>query len=655
VMAPMTGRAHPAQSGPARKNRVYVFQWRYALLVFLVAVCMRGIYLVEACRQPDFNVFYMDEQYNLEWAKSLATGAWTEPYAELRSAPYFRAPLYSFLLAGIFKLLGVKTLLARIVQVLMGSVSCALAYAVATKCLGQRVGIVTGFLCSLYWVLVYFDSQFLQPVLLVFLLLAGLLAAFTAAEKHRIHLAGVAGLCFGLYAITRPEILVAAPFIIWWAVKATGAFPQPGRRWFVLALAIGFALPPAAATLRNRVVAHDWVVVASQGGVNFYIGNNPESNGMQAVVPGTRATWWGGYQDTRAIAEKAAGHALKASEVSRYWYRQGLAFVRDDPGRWLGLTLRKAALFVGNVEIPNNEPYEAHRRNYLVLGVPLGFGLLFGLFVVSLPGLLGIRFGAPRSSDQSGDGGDPMRRLRRHNVALILQLMAVYAVTTIAFFVTGRYRVPLVPLVAMGAGAALVAMYEHLKSRRLATFAAMVAATAVIAGLLSIDHFGVRRSTEGFVEYTDALDLLDTGDLDGAIAGLEAVRSRHSVRDPHVYISLARAYIARGRSDDSKAILAVAEEGLRSYPDEAELLWYASLGHVVAKDWSLARDRLERFLAQKPDDLRGLHLALVTALAQGRIVDARSLLARAEVIDSSDPIVQDMRARLAAQGGAVVP
>jgi len=654
-----------AKPGAAGDKRAHSFRWRYALIILFVALCLRGLYLFEAAPGPDFNIFYMDEEYNLGWAKSVASGVWNPPYDQLRAAPYFRAPLYSYFLAGLFTLFGPNMLLARILQIALGSISCALAYGVAAKCFGQRVGVVTGGICALYWVLIYFDSQFLQPVLLVFLLLGGLLLAFVAAERRSAGLAGLAGLAFGLYAITRPEILIFFPFVIWWAMKVAGARAggtgASGARWFLVLLALGLALPPTAATVRNAVVARDLVFVASQGGVNFYIGNNPKSNGMQAVVPGTHETWWGGFADTKAIAEQAAGRSLKPSQVSNYWFRRGFAFIRQEPGRWLRLTLSKAVLFVGNVEIPNNEPYAARRRDYPALRIPLGFGLLFGLFVVSLPRMLGLqrrggtgrlKVSAPGGSE-SPDGragqGDRAEYLRRSFIKLMLQFMLLYAFTTIAFFVTGRYRVPLVPLVAMGAAVTVVSAAELLRARAYTRALGMVLVAAAIAGVLSVDYFGVRRATSGFAAYTDALDRLDTGDYDGAIIRLEAIRREQLVRVPELYLSLARAYAARARPEDSGSILRVAEEGLASYPNEPELLWYAALGHLAARQQDLARDRLDRLLALRPRDMKALHLAFTLALVQGRTKEALGLLARAEAIDPAEPLVADMHSQLAAR------
>ena len=69
----------------------------------------------------------------------------------------------------------------------------------------------------------------------------------------------------------------------------------------------------------NRIVGEDWVLIASQAGVNLWIGNNPESDGSTAIVPGTRGGWWEGYHDSIALAEAEAGRTLSASGVSRHY------------------------------------------------------------------------------------------------------------------------------------------------------------------------------------------------------------------------------------------------------------------------------------------------------------------------------------------------
>jgi 4-amino-4-deoxy-L-arabinose transferase-like glycosyltransferase len=633
-------KEHPITRKPPHPSESHRVLWKHALIILLVALVFRGAYLIEVGRRPDFSLFYMDEEYHLEWARSLVSGVWNPPYDQLKEAPYFRAPLYPFFLAGLLTVLEGSTLAVRVFQTMLGSISCVLLYVLGTKVFGRRTGLVAGLICSCYWVLAYFDTQLLLPVLLVFLLLAGMLCAYMAADRRSLPMAGFAGLVFGLFAITRPNILTFFPFLAWWAVSLRRSQSERVKRWFALLLIAGMVLPPIGVTLRNRIVGKDWVPIASQGGVNFYIGNNARSNGMQAVVPGTRQTWWGGYEDTRAIAEKAAGHALKASEVSDYWFRQAFSFIRSSPAAWLRLTLRKAAAFIGDVELPNNEPYEAYRRESVTLrSIPLGFGIVFGLFLVSLPFQLRER----KRLQAPGRWGDG---IRAGFITLILVLLAIYSLSVIAFFVTGRYRVPLVPFFAMGAGFTVVAVYDLFRRRALAKAMITLGVAVLVIGILRTDYLGVRRATGGFVELSTAQDRLDTGDVDGAIAALERIRREGSVNAPEVYISLARAYIERGSPSDLDAAFRLSEEGLRRYPGTAELLWYSAAGYASQRNWPMVLRRVEEFTAVEPGNMRALYLGFTAAIESGDAKTARTYLDKAAALDPAHPLVAEMRSRL---------
>jgi 4-amino-4-deoxy-L-arabinose transferase-like glycosyltransferase len=606
-------------------------------LVFGVALAVRAAYLAEASSNPCYELVHMDPEYNLEWARSMATGQWVPPFDRLRETAYFRAPFYSMFLAGLLKISGGSLWTLRWVQALMGSLSCALACLLARRCFGAKEGLLTGLLCAGYWVLAYFDGQFLLPVLLVFLGLAGFNLLAQALDRGRPGVAGLAGLVFGLFAVTRPNILAFFPVLVVWGGWAARSWPRLRRVAFAGLLAVGCLLPPLIATVRNRVVSGDWVVVASQGGVNFYIGNNPQSNGMQAVVPGTRATWWGGYEDTVALAEQAAGRPLKASEISDYWYEQAFEFIRREPIVWLKLTARKAWALVGDVEIPNNAPYEAQRRDTWTLSaIPLGFGLLMALFVVAAPGWL------PR--------GPPPPECSPHRRALLVLMglfLAVYAATVVAFFVTGRFRIPLIPYVAMGASVALVRWGGFLKARQWKAAVWMALIALGLFGLLRIDGLGTRRGTSDFAQLSAAQDALQLGDAEEAIRGLERLQKEGSLDAPEVAITLARAHLMRGNAEDSAAILAVAEEGLTCHPDTPELLWYAAAGYAKAGNWPRAHDRVEQLLRHDPSDLQAMHLCCKALIEQSRHEDAKAVFLRASRLSPDHPAVCDMQRMLA--------
>ena len=196
---------------------------RDALVVLVLAVLFRGAYLWEVGRSAEFDLFSMDTEYNLEWARAIATGVWESPWDRLDGAAFFRAPLYSYGLAGFFRVFGEDLYLARVFQLGLGVLSCVLTYFVGTLALGRRVGLGAGCVTAVYWVLAYFEAEFLLPVALVFLALASFALLFVAVRRRSSLLALLAGLVFGLFAITRPNILVFFPVLCLWALALTRA------------------------------------------------------------------------------------------------------------------------------------------------------------------------------------------------------------------------------------------------------------------------------------------------------------------------------------------------------------------------------------------------------------------------------------------------
>jgi hypothetical protein len=211
--------------------------------------------------------------------------------------------------AGVlYKLAGPNVGLGRLAGCLLGSLTCYLIARLGATVAAYHTGVLAGLLAAVYWPFIYFDAGLLTVTLEAFLDVAMLLLLITAIRGGRWWIFLAAGIVWGLSGITRPNVLALAPGLVawlWLAVERQGRL----KRWLVATAlsCAGAAVVVLPVTLRNYFVAGEFVLIASQGGVNFYIGNNPHSNGYTAVVPGTRADWWGGYEDTHRIVEHALG------------------------------------------------------------------------------------------------------------------------------------------------------------------------------------------------------------------------------------------------------------------------------------------------------------------------------------------------------------
>ncbi|MCK4774417.1 MAG: glycosyltransferase family 39 protein, partial [Candidatus Krumholzibacteria bacterium] len=332
----------------------------------------------------------MDSKYHDEWAWGLASGQWDPDIVSVRTDPYFRAPLYPYCLAGLYRVLGRDYYAARLVQALIGAATVVLLFLVTIRMFGRRAAILAGLLYIGYWPMTYFSGELLIPVVAIALDLTMILLLLVASGKRSMLLWALAGAFLGMSGIARPNVLLAAPFLgiwIWRSVRPATYGPSPWRS--ILAFYLASLAVVAPVTFRNAIVGGDFVPIASQGGVNFYIGNNPEADGVTAIAPGTRGDWWGGFNETRDLAEQELGRELKYSEISRYWYRQGLRFWTDHPVGAVKLYLRKFVLLFGNGEISNNRQiYFMRSRSRVLKSLPINFSVLFAFAALGVIGVL---------------------------------------------------------------------------------------------------------------------------------------------------------------------------------------------------------------------------------------------------------------------------
>ena len=390
--------------------------------IIVAAFILRLTYVLQLRDCPTFDHPAMDELYHDQWARAIAAG---ESFVD---GPYFRAPLYPAFLAAVYKLFGHGYLAPRVIQAALGSLSCGLLYLIGRVTFGRAVGTVAGFAAASYWMLIYFDGELLIPTLIVFLDLLLIWVLLRAARRPGIWIFGLVGVGLGLSAIARPNILLFAPVIVVWLLVVHRATP-PRAFAYAGCVGVGCLMVITPVTVRNWVVGADLALIATQGGVNFYIGNNPEADGRTAVVPGTPGGWWEGYHATIDRAEQSLGRELRPSEVSRYYFGEALDFIQEQPGKFLSLMVLKLRLFWSHWEISNNKGIYFWTAQFtpVIRWLPLGFGVVGPLAIVGLAACW----------------------RRRLELFPLWGFVLIYMLSVLLFFCTARYRMPVLPVLIL--------------------------------------------------------------------------------------------------------------------------------------------------------------------------------------------------------------
>ncbi len=594
----------------------------WPLYIFAFAYILRLIYLLQA-RGVD-PIFYhpiMDALYHHEWAVSIITGG------SLGKEAFFRAPLYPHFLSLLYQIFGTNLLVPRIIQSMIGSFNCVLAAMIGTTLFNKRIGIIAGILAAAYPLFIYFDNELLMPTLLTFLVLLG---TFLILKQNPAHISKggwfYTGIVWGLAAITRPNVLLFLIMLPLWLVKKF-------KHTFKMALlygGLGVIAMIIPITIRNYLVSKEFVLIAWQGGTNFYIGNNPKSDGFTAILPGTRKTWWGGFHDVKRIAEKAMGRTLKNSEIDHYWMQQGIQFITKEPLSALYLFVKKAYLFFGGFEISNNRDiYFFSNMTYLkflVFSLPLlqfPFGLLFPL------ALCGIYISMIQRTV------DWQSSMKKTNIILILIFIASYALSFIIFFVCARYRLGITPFLIIFASVTICFLKDSVTKRNLRTL--LVPSVIFIFSyiLFNANVFNLKRNP--------AINYLTLGEAYVKMGRMEEALESYrralefDPHDPQGYLSVGNIYAWK---KDYTAAEQLYLKAIMLDPQSAET--YNNLGNIYFEtgNYTRAIECYNNAINIDPDRQTPFYHAGLSYEKLGNLAKAESLWHRALEINPNNERVR---------------
>ena len=502
-----------------------------ALLILVPAFAVKFIVLAQLGEHPLLQPHGdLDTAYYIDLARRVVAGG---PLAI--HEPFFVSPLYVFFLAAVFRAGGTVSA-ARLIQILLGTAAVGLLFATTRQWFGRIAAWLAAALAIGTGLFTFYEIVILPAALDPFLTAAVLFAVSRAQADSRSRWLVASGIGAGLLALNRPNALVYAvtaaagmALVSWRDRPLPAEAPTAGVRRAALFLAsVAIVIAPNA--VRNYVVSGEPILISSHGGLNFFIGNNGQADGSYIRLPGITPSIVGQTRDSTRIAEAAVGRTLSTGEVSRYFYGRAWEWIRGHPSAALRLFGRKLALLVNATEVPLNYSYAYYRKNertllrLLAIGpwmlVPLG---LVGLFLTSIG-------------------------RQRRGFWVWASFIPAYGLSVAAFFISDRYRMPLlVPLCA--ASGATIAWFAAAAGERRLTAAAAVAASVVAMAIIVNRDLGADdgRSAE---QTRRAVWLVEQGAYDEARSYVDAISAGH--RYPGVLrFRVGDALAAAGRTDEA--------------------------------------------------------------------------------------------------------
>jgi 4-amino-4-deoxy-L-arabinose transferase-like glycosyltransferase len=485
--------------------------------IFLVALALRFAYVFEIWPHPAAQLPILDAEAYRKTALEIRAGDW------LGDSVYYLDPLYPFFLAAIYSIVEPDTRGVLLAQAFLDSLSVLILMLVARRAFGDRAALATGALAATYSLFFYFDGLLQKEALMIFLMVSALALSLRAAQGDRPRAWLPAGLLVGLAALTRGNSLLFAPaLLLWIGLAGRGSLPRRALAGLLFGLGVASILLPVA--VRNQVVGGDFVLLNSQAGQNFYIGNfRGNATGAYVAPPFLRPNPEVEEEDFANEARRRTGRDdLSPSEISSFWMREGFAEIAADPGHFVRHLGRKLLVFANRYEIPDNSSVEYFQRYVSrLLSLPFpGWSLVFPLAVAGM--WLG----------------------RTNRLAWILMLFfASYTAGLLLFFNLSRMRLPVVPVAIVFAGFALAELFERARRKDLRGLALPIALALALVPLTRIDlprqplnirffNLGTGFLRRSEAAWTEGLARREAGDEAGAReAFARALEARSDAED----------------------------------------------------------------------------------------------------------------------------
>lgn len=447
---------------PSGIGELFMRDARFILAALFASIVLHALHLWFMSVSPTFDVPIIDSSEYLRAAKKLLASS------PANNRVYLHSPLYEWFLAlglgpGGHWLTGV-----RLLGALVNLCTSVLVYALGARLSGRNAGRFALVFWTLYAPVIYFATEIINVPLILFFNLLGMWLFLRAMERGGYTSWGLTGLVFGLSFLTRPDVL---PYAVLLGMGAAVQNVKKARNLRPIAVyALILAAAPTLVGVINWQKSGHYLMTPRNGGLNFFIGNNPDYKNTIGIRPGN------GWARLESLPRGAGMDPGNDPGSQRFYYGEGFRFATNEPGAWLSCLGFKIGTLVNGYELPESFDLYTFRAISPVMGA-----LLWPFEAFRFPWA----FFFPLSL-----AGAYLRRRRLREWWWFWGLLPAYAISLIGYWNSSRYRMPLVPLVVIFSAMAADALFRAFKNRRGLRRLIGAAAVLVAAGTLANAPYG---------------------------------------------------------------------------------------------------------------------------------------------------------------------
>jgi 4-amino-4-deoxy-L-arabinose transferase-like glycosyltransferase len=385
------------------------------------------------------------------------------PYARAGQPTAFWSYLYTGYLAAIYFVFGHTPLLARLLQALVvGVLTPLFLYRIAARTFNRRVGLLASAIAAVYLYFVDYAASLMTEASYITAILWTIdvvtrwvdrLKSSTAGQRRPQSRALLSyglqlGLAMGITLLLRQVVLFFFLAMLLWLAWVTARQREPRALlapFLLNAVVVAALLAPWI--WRNHQVFGRLTLPNTNAGFTFFWSNHPiHGTHFEPVLSPQRGV---SYQEL--IPTEL--HHLNEAELDRALLRRGLAFVTDDPRRYLLLSLSRIPVFFLFWPTADSSLLSNAARV-----------LSFGLFLPFM--VYGLALSALRAWQQwREDGLQALVRMSTSPRFLYWLFIVLYTAIHLASWANVRYRLPVDAFLILFASYGidhLLTRYRHL-------------------------------------------------------------------------------------------------------------------------------------------------------------------------------------------------
>ena len=430
---------------------------RALALVFGAGVLLR---LAILAATPDLPIRIADEGHYHVLATSLVEG---RGFSFESGPTSLRPPLYPAFITALWTMSGTHSLqVVRGAQIGLSLATVWLVFWTTRRLYDERAALYAAAITMFYPALIASNYFLLTETLFTFLVVLAIALTVAVLQWPSLWRAAALGACVGLAALTR-SVFWPFPVVLGAALVWLTAGPVRLRIGIAVAVLVGAVVVLAPWSVRNTRLQRVPIVVDTMGGMNLRMGNyehTPHDRIWDAVSMTGGKSWIVG------LPSPPAGAGPWTEGQKERWARdRAIAFMTAHPG----LTLWRAVIKLGD--------FWALDRDFIA-GLQQGLFRPPAWFAVAAAGAMLLAYPLVLVFAVGGIFLRPPPDWRAH-VLLLLVVAFVCALHTIVFG-HPRYRLPLMPVLGIYAGAAFASgTWRHVSMR---TARAPVLVLVLLAG-----------------------------------------------------------------------------------------------------------------------------------------------------------------------------